>query len=398
MMTKNIIKRLLKIFFFLNVIVSFAQGGDCDSQWARFTKDVDFKTSSGLALTDAIDENSGIIDSWYVLDELKEVTLRTNITELKYLDTYLKSSGKTPENLVKEIVNIGSYTKWKSKISQNFIDKLNEFGFQKLETALNSISESNRAKFIDYFNSLSKNNLERLNSNVESVTMWISFNDKGKELLKNNFDSWLNHIEARKFLKEGNINEVLKIFKKDIVDSYNDLGVKYVVDGSPDIDALKEAILIADRNDDVVKIADNTGISLNIIEKVKEHYFIKEHLIRTDKGFEIGRFERTKSDIDEWKDAIQGFEDVEDLKLFKRVLAHEYIESKLMEQGINYKSFDDLNSWYSYNAGAHDHSPLIKDSSDMSYLNRLKDIPQPNSNLTNLDQIVTEILKIYGIK
>ncbi|WP_344931077.1 hypothetical protein, partial [Aquimarina addita] len=64
-------------------------------------------------------------------------------------------------------------------------------------------------------------------------------------------------------------------------------------------------------------------------------------------------------DIDEWKDAIKGFDNVGANDGFKRLLAHEYIELKLMEKGVPYRSIDELYSLKPYNVGAHDAVPLI---------------------------------------
>ncbi|WP_344931109.1 hypothetical protein, partial [Aquimarina addita] len=78
--------------------------------------------------------------------------------------------------------------------------------------------------------------------------------------------------------------------------------------------------------------------------------------------------------------------------------AHEYIELKLMEKGVPYRSIDELYSLKPYNVGAHDAVPLIHRNGYASSLERLKNPPVPNSNLSNLDEIVNELLDIYGIK
>ncbi|WP_435262406.1 hypothetical protein [Tenacibaculum sp. nBUS_03] len=106
------LRKIIFIVFFLYHLLGFTQV-DCALQWQRFSKNVDFRKASGKALTNAINKNSNLITTWRILDEVEEYNLTTNILELKYLDEYLVSSGKTPESIIKEIKNAGGYTKWK---------------------------------------------------------------------------------------------------------------------------------------------------------------------------------------------------------------------------------------------------------------------------------------------
>lgn len=83
---------------------------------------------------------------------------------------------------------------------------------------------------------------------------------------------------------------------------------------------------------------------------------------------------------------------------FKRLLSHEYIESKLMEQGYHFRSLDEAFILSPYNAGAHELSPLIGRSGYSSSLERVNNPPLPNNDLSNLNEIFNFLISIYKIQ
>ena len=145
-------KIILIAFVFFNFASVFTQGVDCELQWKRFSKDVDFNTTSGKALTEAINKNTNIITTWRILDEAGEYNLTTNIPELKYLDEYLISSQKTPENVIKDIESAGGYPKWKELadagsdvLKQKFLTKIGK----ELPENWNKFSLENNIEFAE---------------------------------------------------------------------------------------------------------------------------------------------------------------------------------------------------------------------------------------------------------
>ncbi|MDK4679178.1 VENN motif pre-toxin domain-containing protein [Kingella negevensis] len=83
---------------------------------------------------------------------------------------------------------------------------------------------------------------------------------------------------------------------------------------------------IRNRSDDVAKIAKNTGIKPENIQKVKDHVFYNEHLKDKYGGTEIGRFE---SDIDQanaWNRLIEGTHTQDDITWLKHEAAERWYE------------------------------------------------------------------------
>lgn len=109
-------RKLVVLLTIFSVVFSFAQT-DCELRWSRFTKDIDATTDIGKALVTAIDENPETITSWWVFDTVGEDALRTNLDELSFVTTHLKTKNKTAETIVDEIKNAGSYSKWKGIVN-----------------------------------------------------------------------------------------------------------------------------------------------------------------------------------------------------------------------------------------------------------------------------------------
>ncbi|MEG0529703.1 MAG: hypothetical protein RR578_05155, partial [Bacilli bacterium] len=80
-------------------------------------------------------------------------------------------------------------------------------------------------------------------------------------------------------LKNKQYKDLEDLFDLQIEDSEIVNGIRYAVDGSPDLVALKDAIKIANRNDDVGIISKKLNISEKIIYVAKKHYYIDEHII-----------------------------------------------------------------------------------------------------------------------
>jgi hypothetical protein len=109
---------------------------------------------------------------------------------------------------------------------------------------------------------------------------------------------------------------------------------------------------IAAMTDDVAKIVKNTGIPEHYIAKVKEHLFLKEHELEVanhqtrEIRREKGNFSPFDGIANPWMLAINKSMQVDELSdeftAFKHLIAHEYIEARLMDDGLPYRN---PNSW-----------------------------------------------------
>ncbi|MFB0494488.1 hypothetical protein ABID99_000725 [Mucilaginibacter sp. OAE612] len=275
-----------------------------------------------------------------------------------------------------------------------------------LRSGIFALDETSKLKFLDYFYELSDELTVFLKDAPQSVEVWGKLDDAGKLIIKSDFESWIKGFKARPLLKTEQYAEVSQLFNKTISPAYETAsipGVKWIVDGTPDIDALIDANKIANNSSDIAKISSNYGIPVNVMTRVKEHFWIKEHFILVENGtYQIGRFERLESDVLEWKAAINNTLSGNDLETFKRLMAHEYVESQLMERGLSYRALNKYLSAAPSDLGAHEMAPIDK-IGDQYYLqlNRRLDLPQPPTpdldTFSNLDQIVNFFVNFYNI-
>jgi hypothetical protein len=104
-----------------------------------------------------------------------------------------------------------------------------------------------------------------------------------------------------------------------------------------------------------------------------------------------------------WLGAAEGSLEPPDVESFRRLLVHEYVESKLMDSGMPYRSTDPAAYARGFNEptaerhGAHDVAPL-RDAARPPFDHWLAVFGRPAditvaSNLTNLDEVVEHILR-----
>ncbi|HLL65741.1 MAG TPA: pre-toxin TG domain-containing protein [Micromonosporaceae bacterium] len=116
---------------------------------------------------------------------------------------------------------------------------------------------------------------------------------------------------------------------------------------------------------DTARIAENTGIPQNQLDQVKDHVFNREHDLPTGPGqIQRGNFSPDPDIADLWGKAEAGKLTGPEAKAFNRLIAHEYMESSLMNNGMPYRS-SDPGAWdpvlgnnpTPQHHGAHDLSP-----------------------------------------
>lgn len=111
-----------------------------------------------------------------------------------------------------------------------------------------------------------------------------------------------------------------------------------------------------------------------------------------DGKFRIGRFERDFGDNREWLEFVEKdineLDDIDIIK-FKRLIAHEYIEAKLMEKGIYFRSFINPDNMFVYDNGAHWLSTDLNNGFKFISFGQMEMPPKiDEKNLSNLDRIV----------
>ncbi|GAB4011754.1 hypothetical protein GCM10028808_26100 [Spirosoma migulaei] len=276
------------------------------------------------------------------------------------------------------------------------------------------LDEATQEVFRSSFAKASDQALTILDGHTASIDTWLIHTDEGKALIGANADIWTSQIQAQTLLKQARYQQVAALLGKSLSTPYTYKGYNYVVEAGsiPDLKVLDDAIAIAGDNTDLAKIATNLSIPQSIVSEVKQHFFVGEHLVPLEGSLTVGRFERTAEDIALWKAAAEhGFtKDVtyimEGFKFTKpkaeaqadfiRIIAHEYVESKLMKEGISYRGLLGNTDANAYSFGAHDLTIGDK-SGNPEYIWKSRLLfnqePSPfNGNFTRLDPIVNEIL------
>lgn len=160
-----------------------------------------------------------------------------------------------------------------------------------------------------------------------------------------------------------------------------------------------------DNADVASRIAANTGLRLEILERVRQHLFNTEHDVQVGPNqIARGYFSPIDEIAELWSSAENGTLDGKELHRFRRLVAHEYVESQLMQSGMPYRSADpsvwvDDGYWPSpEHFGAHDLAPIAGavGSPFGHWPRRLRrDAPDVEfaDDLSNLDDIVGLILR-----
>ncbi|MDT0304210.1 hypothetical protein [Streptomonospora wellingtoniae] len=157
---------------------------------------------------------------------------------------------------------------------------------------------------------------------------------------------------------------------------------------------------------DTEAIAQNTGYPRDLLDRVKQHLFYREHVIATDpNSHKVAKFSPLIDIGRQWKAAANGTldSDPKDAEAFRRLLMHEGTESAYMEHGYRYRSthpdyYDNIGrpNASPRHFGAHDlaladHGPNIFASMDDIGLSR----PgfEVREDLSNLDEVVDHVLR-----
>ncbi|MFF9667179.1 hypothetical protein ACF1FY_34530, partial [Streptomyces althioticus] len=151
-----------------------------------------------------------------------------------------------------------------------------------------------------------------------------------------------------------------------------DLKAEYAARSDPE--AVPKYENIRAMTDDVPRIAENTGIHPDIVAKAKEHLFLTRHKVQFGPGDKVveGEYFNAHNELATyWLRARNWNASDFTLGVVRGIIAHEYVESILMEAGLPYRS-DDPSAWVNGydprpgNVGAHDLAPISGDSFPLS--------------------------------
>jgi hypothetical protein len=177
---------------------------------------------------------------------------------------------------------------------------------------------------------------------------------------------------------------------------------EFVLNDDPKAEAAYREIRAA--TDDVPKVADEIGVAPEIVDVAKQNLFTRTHDVAVGPGdIRHGNFTAASEYSDLWKAVMDGKQlTPEQTNQLRSLVAHEYVEAKLMESGIPYQ-YADPKAWdpedgYLFareNAGAHQLSPRSMQSNEHADLLRhwraLGLTPPPGglaADLSNIDDIV----------
>lgn len=275
-----------------------------------------------------------------------------------------------------------------------------------LKAELMLLSEPSRLRFLSDFADITKENLAFLKANPETVGVWNTTEEIGKIQIMDDTGSWLRSHYSRELLKNKDYDKIAQIYNRPITLGYEAKklpGVRWLTQGEVDDDALIAAFKISNDPSDIAIIAANYNFPLHMMETVKHHYWVQEHFILASDGtFKIGRFEKIGAYIEEWNDAIGDLLILDQKETFIKAMVHEYIEAKLMEKGMNFKSFGRFDRMTAADFGAHELSPIITVTEDQpdiyNYLHRSLPPPPDLVNFSNLDEIVEFYVNAYKLK
>ncbi|MGW0737018.1 hypothetical protein [Streptomyces sp. NPDC002851] len=114
-------------------------------------------------------------------------------------------------------------------------------------------------------------------------------------------------------------------------------GAGWVTEPSERAGRIYEEIRATPNKADLPEISRNTGVDEAVLRQVKSHLFRSQHDVPLGPGeVKRGLFEPRDDIADLWQGAHKGSLSPDEVRQFKHLLAHEYIESRLMKAGLPY--------------------------------------------------------------
>jgi hypothetical protein len=181
-------------------------------------------------------------------------------------------------------------------------------------------------------------------------------------------------------------------------------GAGHVEASTPEAEAAYAAIRANPA--DVTRVAANTGISEDIIARIKTHLFLTEHDVAVGPGELVRGYFTARPDIAKlWAKAEAGTLDASEQAEFRSLMSHEYVESRLMEAGMPYRSaapaaWDGEDQVFTRRAfGAHDVAPIATEGTLRQW--RSLGLTPPSTpiapDLSNIEDIVAAAREGLGL-
>lgn len=257
--------------------------------------------------------------------------------------------------------------------------------------------------------------LTRLKVNPKLVNFVDNLTDVGKLDLANNAEEWIKLYDARALLRNGDINGVVQILGGRLKPTTS-LG--FIRSGGTAADnayitianSPEQVNVIARNLAEVISGSINPPASLinkmtEVVGEARNHFFVDSHLVEDAAGvFVEGKFVPRLDIADQWNAVANTAFDMDDAEGLIRFLQHEYVESKLLSDGIVFSRINPGNSGpTSYRYGAHDLAPFDNPAElnifeHWTSMNRSFSPTQIANDFSNIDDVVTEIRIIEGIQ
>ncbi|MEW2434102.1 hypothetical protein AB0952_07945 [Streptomyces caniferus] len=164
---------------------------------------------------------------------------------------------------------------------------------------------------------------------------------------------------------------------------------------------------------DVRAISENTGISPDVLARVRDHFYLTEHAVAEGPGLVREAYFTPREDIaNTWRAASDRPLTGDEAIWFERYIAHEYVESHLLEAGVPYVR-DHPNLWESYaneggesghfriwpqeavDAGAHELAASERRGGFNHWSGFGLDVPKVelSPNLANIDEVIAALFE-----
>ncbi|QYO63431.1 hypothetical protein [Leptolyngbya sp. 7M] len=256
---------------------------------------------------------------------------------------------------------------------------------------------------------------EQLAQNADVATALSQYPDAMGAILEFGSDAVEALAQRFKVVSEGNSP---RFWMESLANSPLEEGLGILEVLSRTYAEIPENILAADMvaygrivaaTDDVSRITQAIGVPENVVARARQNLFLTEHEIPIGPNLTQRAFFAPDSDIaDLWMKAMSNNLQALESERFKRILAHEYVESRLMEMGLPFRSShpDVYNNRTGLNLptpehfGAHDLAPYAYIERPPftvweTRLNRSSGDLTLADDLSNLDHIVSETYRIF---
>jgi hypothetical protein len=185
---------------------------------------------------------------------------------------------------------------------------------------------------------------------------------------------------------------------------------EFTINGDPELEDMYRQI--RNSTDDVPKVAEAAGVDPALVDVAKRNVFVNTHDVAVAPGdMRHGNFRPLQEIADLWKAAMDGTPLTrEETNALRTLIAHEYVEARLLETGVPYNRSDprawDEDGGYRFEpefAGPHEVAPRSLQRSDgvdlLRHWNRLGLTPPPGGladDLSNLDEFVQYTKEVMG--